>query len=89
MEMMTLKMTFSILLNLIASTIPKWWKFILQSLAQLLNCLVDLDDILYGFNGAEDYMDFILCSLDWWIWMKFCMGMMTLTVTSTPYYLIS
>jgi hypothetical protein len=89
MEVMTLKMTFSILLNLVPSTVPKWWKFILQSSAQLLNCLVDLDGSLYGFNGAEDYMDSILCSLNWWIWMTFCMGMMTLMMTSTQYYLIS
>jgi hypothetical protein len=25
---------------------------------------------------------------DWWIWMKFCMEMIRLKVTSTPYYLI-
>jgi hypothetical protein len=43
----------SILLNLVASTIPKWRTFKLQTWAQLLNRLVDLDEILYGGDGIE------------------------------------
>jgi hypothetical protein len=38
----------SILLNLVASAIPRWWTFNLLRWAQLLNRLVDLDEILYG-----------------------------------------
>jgi hypothetical protein len=43
----------SILLNLVASTIPKWRTFKLLRWAQLLNRLVDLDGILYGGDGIE------------------------------------
>jgi hypothetical protein len=43
----------SILLNLIASTIPKWRTFNLLRWMQLLNQLVDLDEILYGVGGIE------------------------------------
>jgi hypothetical protein len=42
----------SILLNLVASTIPKWRTFKLLWV-QLLNQLVDLDEILYGGDGIE------------------------------------
>jgi hypothetical protein len=38
----------SILLNIIASTIPKWWMFKLLRWVQRLICLVDLDGMLYG-----------------------------------------
>jgi hypothetical protein len=44
----------SVLLNLIAQTIPKWWTFKLLRWAQLLNRLVDLDEILYGGDAIED-----------------------------------
>jgi hypothetical protein len=37
-----------ILLNPVASTIPKWRTFKLLWWVQLLNRLVDLDEILYG-----------------------------------------
>jgi hypothetical protein len=50
----------SILLNLIASTIPNWRTLNLLRWAQLLNRLVDLDEILYGGNGIEYYLDYIL-----------------------------
>jgi hypothetical protein len=43
----------SILLNLVASTIPKLRTFKLLRWAQLLNQLVDLDEILYGGDGIE------------------------------------
>jgi hypothetical protein len=43
----------SILLNLVALTIPKWRTFKLQTWAQLLKRLVDLDEILYGGDGIE------------------------------------
>jgi hypothetical protein len=43
----------SILLNLVASTIPKWRTFKLLRWVQLLNGLVDLDEILYGGDGIE------------------------------------
>jgi hypothetical protein len=48
----------SILLNLIASTIPKWRTFNLLRRAHILNRLVDVDDILYGAVHAF-YHDFI------------------------------
>jgi hypothetical protein len=53
----------SMLLNPVASTIPKWRTFKLLRWVQLLN--------------------------DWWIWMTFCMEVMTSNNSSTPYYLIS
>jgi hypothetical protein len=40
-----------ILLNPVASTIPKWRTFKLLRWAQLLNRLVDLDETLYGGDG--------------------------------------
>jgi hypothetical protein len=43
----------SILLNLVASTIPKWPTFNLLRWAQLMKRLVDLDEILYGGDGIE------------------------------------
>jgi hypothetical protein len=43
----------SILLHLVASTIPKWRTFKLLRWAHLLNRLVDLDKILYGVDGDE------------------------------------
>jgi hypothetical protein len=43
----------SILLNLVASTIPKWRTFKHLRWVQLLNQLVDLDEILYGGDGIE------------------------------------
>jgi hypothetical protein len=43
----------SILLNLVASAIPKWRTFKLLMWAQLLNRLVDLDEILYGGDAIE------------------------------------
>jgi len=43
----------SILLNPVASTIPKWRTFKLLRWVQLLNRLVDLDEILYGGDGIE------------------------------------
>jgi hypothetical protein len=43
----------SILLNPVASNIPKWRTFKLLRWAQLLNRLVDLDEILYGGDGIE------------------------------------
>jgi hypothetical protein len=43
----------SILLNLVASTTPKLQKFNLLRLAQLLNRLMNLDEILYGGDGIE------------------------------------
>jgi hypothetical protein len=47
-------------LNLVASTIQKWRMFKLLRCAQLLNRLVDLDEILYGGDGVEYYLDYIL-----------------------------
>jgi hypothetical protein len=41
------------LLNLVASTIPKWRTFNLQRWAQLFNRLVDLDELLYRGDGTE------------------------------------
>jgi hypothetical protein len=49
-----------ILLNLVASTIPKWQTFNLLRWAQLLNRLMDLDEIVYGGDGIEYYLDYIL-----------------------------
>jgi hypothetical protein len=43
----------TILLNLLASTIPKWRTFNLLKWEQLLNLLMDLDYILYGGDGIE------------------------------------
>jgi hypothetical protein len=43
----------SILLNLVASTLPNWRTFKLLRWAQLLNRLVDFDEILYGGDGIE------------------------------------
>jgi hypothetical protein len=43
----------SILLNPLASTIPKWRAFKLLRWVQFLNRLVDLDEILYGGDGIE------------------------------------
>jgi hypothetical protein len=50
----------STLLNLVASTIPKWWTFKLLRWAQLLNRLMDLDGILFGGDGIEYYVNCIL-----------------------------
>jgi hypothetical protein len=50
----------SILLNLVASTIPKWRTFELLRWAQLLNRLVYLDEILYGGDGIEYNLDYML-----------------------------
>jgi hypothetical protein len=36
----------SILLNIVASTIQKWWTLKLMRWTQLLNRLVDLDEVL-------------------------------------------
>jgi hypothetical protein len=41
-----------ILLNIVASNIPKWWTFNLRW-AQLLNRLMDLNEISYGGDGIE------------------------------------
>jgi hypothetical protein len=43
----------SILLNLVASTIPKWRTFKLLRWVQLLNRLVHLDEILYEGDDIE------------------------------------
>jgi hypothetical protein len=43
----------SILLNAVASTMPKWRTFKALTWVQLLNRLVDLDEILYGGDGNE------------------------------------
>jgi hypothetical protein len=50
----------SILLNLVASTIPKWPTFNLLRWVLLLSRLVDLDEILYGGDCIEYYLDYIL-----------------------------
>jgi hypothetical protein len=42
-----------ILLNLVASTIPKWLTFNLLRWAQLLKRVVDLDEIMYGSDSTE------------------------------------
>jgi hypothetical protein len=49
----------SILLNLVASTIPKWKTFNLLRWAQILNRLVGLHENLYGGDGIEYYLDYI------------------------------
>jgi hypothetical protein len=46
--------------NPVASTISKWRKFKLLRLAQILSRLVDLDEVLYGGDGIEYYIDYIL-----------------------------
>jgi hypothetical protein len=48
----------SILLTPVVSAIPKWRTFILLRWVLLLNCLVDLDEILYG-DDIEGDLDFI------------------------------
>jgi hypothetical protein len=53
----------SILLNPVASTIPKWLTFKLLRWVQHLTSLVDLDEILYGGDDAEDDSDSILLNL--------------------------
>jgi hypothetical protein len=50
----------SILLNPVASTIPKWQMFRLLKWVLLLNRLVDMDDSLYGDDDIEDDLDSIL-----------------------------
>jgi hypothetical protein len=45
-----------ILLNAVASTIPKWRTFELLRWEQLLIRLVDLGEILYGVEGIEYYL---------------------------------
>jgi hypothetical protein len=45
-----------ILLNPVASTIPKWLTFKLLWWVQLLNRLVDLNEILYGGDGIQYYL---------------------------------
>jgi hypothetical protein len=52
--------TDSIVINSVASTIPKWRTFELLRWAQLLNRLVDLGEILYEDNDIEDYTDSIV-----------------------------
>jgi hypothetical protein len=42
-----------IILNTVASTIPKWRTFKLLRWVLLLNQLVELDEILYGGDGIE------------------------------------
>jgi hypothetical protein len=46
----------TILLNLVASTIPKWRTFKLLMWVQLLNRLVDLDEILYEGDAIEYFV---------------------------------
>jgi hypothetical protein len=43
----------SLLLNPVASTIPKWLTFNLLRWAQLLKRVVDLDEIMYGSDSTE------------------------------------
>jgi energy-converting hydrogenase Eha subunit F len=50
----------SILLNPVASTIPKWRTFKLLRWAIILNRLVYLDEILYGDYGIESDLESIL-----------------------------
>jgi hypothetical protein len=50
----------STLLSPVVSTISKWQTFEVLRWAQLLNRLVDLDEILYGSDGIEYYLDYIL-----------------------------
>jgi hypothetical protein len=49
-----------ILLNLVASTIPKWRTFKFLRWSQFINRLVDLDEVLYGIVGVKCYLDYIL-----------------------------
>jgi hypothetical protein len=53
----------SILLNLVASTIPKWRTFKLLWWMQLLDLLVDLYEILYGGDYVEVEIGSILLNL--------------------------
>jgi hypothetical protein len=55
-----LKMTSTPYYSIVASTIPKWRTFKLLRWSQLLNRLVDLDEILYGGDGIEYYLYYIL-----------------------------
>jgi hypothetical protein len=48
------------LLNPVASTIPKWTMFEILRWAQLLNWLVDLNENLYGGDGIEDDLNSVL-----------------------------
>jgi hypothetical protein len=50
----------SILLNAVASTIPKWWAFKLMRWMQLMNRLVDFDENFYGGDGLEYYLSSLL-----------------------------
>jgi hypothetical protein len=52
-EVMTLKTISILLFNPVAATISKWRTFTFLSLAQILNQLVDLDQILYEDDGIE------------------------------------
>jgi hypothetical protein len=74
---------YSVLLNLVAPTIPKWWTFKLLRWAQLLNRLVDLDEILYGSDAIEDDLYSVLhnrvaSSIPKWRTLKFnyCTGLL-------------
>jgi hypothetical protein len=62
---------------------------------------VDLDEISYEGDNIEGDLDSMLLNggcltfwgegefwTEWWIWMKCCMGVMALNITSTTYYLI-
>jgi hypothetical protein len=53
----------SILVNPVASTIPKWWTLKLLWWIRFLNRLVDLDEILCGGYDAENDIDSILLDL--------------------------
>jgi hypothetical protein len=57
---MPLKMTSMSHFNIVASAIPKLWTFKLLRWVQLLIRFVDLDEILYGGDGIEYYLDYIL-----------------------------
>jgi hypothetical protein len=48
----------SILLNPVASTISIWRTFKFLRWAQLLKGLVDLDEMLYGGDGIEYYLNY-------------------------------
>jgi hypothetical protein len=48
-----------LLLNVVASTIPKWRTFDLLRWAQILNLLVDLDEIFYGVMS----LNIVYCKL--------------------------
>jgi hypothetical protein len=50
----------STLLNIVASTISKWWTLKFLRWTQLLNPFVDLDEIVYGRDCFEYYPDCIL-----------------------------